>query len=210
MIATAHSRYAGAPDYCRDPDVRLMLQVRSGSNRAFEELFHKHRPSVIAILRREVGRREQAEDLAQEVFLRVYRARRNYRPKARFTTWLFTITRHVAFNANRTSTRKREVLLSDTTCEESPRLDELATSAIEATPERQLERNEMIHQVRRAMDSLRERQRTILVLARFENHTYHEIAARLGLTVLSVKSHALRARAKLRTALAGYMQDEEL
>ena len=78
----------------------------------------------------------------------------------------------------------------------------------EANPARQLQRSETIHLVRRAMTSLRERQRTILVLAGFENHSYREIAARMGLTVLSVKSHALRARANLRTALARYVQAE--
>ncbi|HEV3023074.1 MAG TPA: sigma-70 family RNA polymerase sigma factor, partial [Pirellulales bacterium] len=92
-----------------DPDVRLMLQVRDGSAAAFEELMLRYQGRLVTVLEHLVGRRGQAEDLAQDVFLRIYRARESYVPAAKFSTWLFTIANNVAANALRTRSRRHEI-----------------------------------------------------------------------------------------------------
>src|SRR5688572_27630020 len=94
----------------QDPDVRLMLKVRDeDSAAAFEELMLRYQNRLLTILDHLVGDRTLAEDLAQDVFLRIYRARKSYEPGAKFSTWLFTITNNVARNAKRTVSRRREV-----------------------------------------------------------------------------------------------------
>ena len=90
----------------RDPDVRLMLEVRDDNAAAFEELMLRYQGRLVTILTHLVGNRDQAEDLAQEVFLRVYRARKRYVPGAKFSTWLFTIANNVASNARRSRARR--------------------------------------------------------------------------------------------------------
>ena len=89
----------------RDPDVRLMLEVRNDNAAAFEELMLRYQNRLVTVLDHLVGGRDQAEDLAQEVFLRVYRSRKRYVPGAKFSTWLFTIANNVAANARRSRTR---------------------------------------------------------------------------------------------------------
>ena len=81
-----------------DPDVRLMLKVRDDNGKAFEELVQKYEARLVSFLGHQVRGQDQAEDLAQEVFMRVFRARKNYVPSAKFSTWLFTITHNVASN----------------------------------------------------------------------------------------------------------------
>ncbi len=93
----------------RDPDVRLMLQVRDDNAAAFEELVLRYQGRLITVLEQLVHQRDVAEDLAQEVFLRVFRARKTYEPGAKFSTWLFTIANNVASNALRSLARRREV-----------------------------------------------------------------------------------------------------
>ena len=95
-----------------DPDVRLMLQVRDDDAQAFEELMLRYQHRVLSLLTHHTGQRDLAEDLTQEVFLRVYRARKRYTPAARFSTWLFTIAGNVASNALRTLARRKEVHLA--------------------------------------------------------------------------------------------------
>src|SRR5262249_4832755 len=93
----------------RDPDVRLMLQVRDDDAAAFEELVLRYQARLLTVLEHLCGRRDLAEDLAQDVFLRVYRSRKRYQPGAKFSTWLFTIANNVASNARRSMSRRKEV-----------------------------------------------------------------------------------------------------
>src|SRR5438477_207468 len=95
-----------------DPDVRLMLQVRDNDAQAFEELMLRYQNRLLSLLAHLVGQRDLAEDLTQEVFMRVYRARARYVAGAKFSTWLFTIAGNVASNARRTKSRRREVHLA--------------------------------------------------------------------------------------------------
>ena len=98
-----------------DPDVQRMMQVRDGSMTAFQELVQRYQPRVSALLTKLVGHRRETDDLAQEVFLRVFRARDRYTPGSRFSTWLFTIVSNVASNARRTLGRRKEVNQFDET-----------------------------------------------------------------------------------------------
>lgn len=192
-----------------DPDVRLMLQVRDGSASAFEELVLRYQNRLLTILEHLVGNREQAEDLTQEVFLRVYRARGRYEPGAKFSTWLFTIANNVASNARRTYARRKEVGVPErhNGSDSSPmQLDQLAKAASGMMPARALDKAEQAEMVREAVKSLNERQRMALLLSKFEGMSYQDIAETMGLSVQAIKSLLSRARVNLKEILTPYME----
>ena len=198
------------PDYkLRDPDVQLMLRVRDDDALAFEELVQRYQNRLVSILEHLVRKREQAEDLAQEVFLRVYRARKNYQPNAKFSTWLFTIANNVAKNAKRSLARRREVNLAGTPQDDDapPALEQMALAASGLMPARQLDKSERAEMVRLAIECLNERQRMALLLSKFENMSYVEIAETMDMSVKATKSLLCRARENLRELLRPYMQD---
>jgi RNA polymerase sigma-70 factor (ECF subfamily) len=183
-----------------------MLKVRDGNAAAFEELVMRYQARLITVLEHLVHRREQAEDLAQDVFLRVYRARKTYVPGAKFSTWLFTIANNVASNARRSSARRREVNVSGAPQHELPNpLERMAKAASGLMPARQLDKTEMSEVVRTAIDSLSERQKMALLLAKFEGMSYADIAETMGLSVQAVKSLLSRARTNLRDLLEPYV-----
>ena len=93
----------------RDPDIRLMIQVRTDVAGAFETLVERYQNRLVGILFHLVGNRDEAEDLCQEVFLRIYKARKGYRPRAKFSTWLFTIANNLALNYLRSKGRNPSV-----------------------------------------------------------------------------------------------------
>jgi RNA polymerase sigma-70 factor (ECF subfamily) len=190
-----------------DQDVRLMLQVRDGNAAAFEKLVERYQARLIGILEHLVPGQGQAEDLAQEVFMRVYRARESYQPTARFSTWLFTIANNVANNALRKIVRNREVTLNDSPSGRFParQLDNLAKDASGLMPARLLDRAEISEIVSMAIQSLGERQRMALLLSKYEHMSYEEVAATMNLSTQAVKSLLSRARANLRDILQPYM-----
>lgn len=193
-----------------DPDVRLMLQVRDDNAAAFEELVSRYQNRLLTVLQHLLGRPEQAEDLAQEVFLRVYRARKTYVPGAKFSTWLFTIANNVASNARRSLARRREVNLqpSDSGALGSGiSLEQLAKESSGLMPTRQLDKSEMAQIVRLAMGTLNERQRMAVLLSKFEDMSYAEIGNAMDLSDKAVKSLLSRARANLREVLEPYLSD---
>lgn len=193
-----------------DPDVRLMLRVRDDDAGAFEELVRRYEARLVRLMYTIGPRADLAEDLAQETFMRVYRARKRYEAGAKFSTWLFTIAGNVARNAARSLGRRHEVSEID-----APRRDDspsgpqlLASTALEASglmPARQVEGVERAEIVRAAVGSLSERQRMALMLSRFENMSYAEIAETMDLTTKAVKSLLSRARVNLREILQPYI-----
>lgn len=191
-----------------DPDVRLMLEVRDGSAAAFEELMLRYQSRLVTVLEHLVGRRGQAEDLAQEVFLRVYRARERYTPGARFSTWLFTIANNVALNAKRSRSRRREVNVepAESGAIGPPPLEQMAQAASGQMPTRQLDKAELRDVVRLAVATLSERQRMAVLLSKFEEMSYADIGAAMDMTPQAIKSLLSRARENLRTALEPYLQ----
>ncbi len=190
-----------------DPDVRLMLQVQEGSAGAFELLVRRYQRRIIAFVGQFVAPGE-AEDLAQEVFMRVYRARESYRPGARFSTWLYTIAHNVASNANRKLARNREYNTFDNSQDSQPvwTMEALAQAPSGQMPVRQLEKVELSEIVALAMQTLNERQRTAVYLSKFEGMGYEEIGETMDLTAKAVKSLLSRARANLRDVLKPYLE----
>jgi len=195
----------------RDPDVRLMLEVRDDNAAAFEELVVRYQARLVTLLEYLVGSRDLAEDLAQEVFLRVYRARKSYEPGARFSTWLFTIANHVASNALRARSRRREVSLrsSDGGSTGSRPLERVVQASSGQMPARQLDKAEMRDVVRLAVAALKERQRMAVLLSKFEGMSYADIAQTMELSPQAIKSLLSRARVNLRTTLEPYLEHGE-
>lgn len=190
-----------------DPEVGLMLRVRDDDAAAFAELMDRYQSRVLTLLEHLVGARHLAEDLTQEAFLRVYRARRSYAPEAKFSTWLFTIVNNVAANALRSRARRREVHVqpAETNASGALGLDMLALAASGAMPTRVADRAEMCAVVQTAVAHLSERQRMAVLLCKFEGLSYEEIAAAMQLTPTAVKSLLARARENLRLLLAPYL-----
>ena len=194
----------------QDPDVRLMLQVRDDNADAFAELVLRYQTRLVSLLGRLVGRIDMAEDLAQDVFLRVYRSRKGYVPGSKFSTWLYTIAHNVASNALRSLARRREVKLAGDS-RESGELhgDPMALAAVAASgqmPTRLADSRELSELVKQAVAELSDRQREAVLLNKFEHLSYEEIAQVMNLTPSAVKSLLSRARAKLRDVLEPYLQ----
>ncbi len=191
----------------RDPDVRLMLRVRNDEHGAFEELVDRFQHRLINILAHLCCQADEAEDLAQEVFLRVYRSRSEYHPQAKFSTWLFTIANNVALNALRRRIRKPSIQLTVT--DSGPmgaRPIESMLTARTASPDHNLQFQELAQVIRNALDQLNDRQRMAVVLNKFEGMSYDEIAQVMGITTKAVKSLLSRARCQLRDLLKDYVQ----
>jgi RNA polymerase sigma-70 factor (ECF subfamily) len=186
-----------------------MLLVRDDDANAFEELMRRYQSRIMTVLEHMVGRRDQAEDLAQDVFLRVYRARKSYIPRAKFSTWLFTIANNVASNALRSLSRRREVHVQPAgsgALSANP-LDEMAQASSGWMPARRADKAETAEVVRMAMQSLNERQRMAVLLSKFEDMSYADIAATMELTPQAIKSLLSRARGNLRQALGPYLSE---
>lgn len=189
-----------------------MLEVRDGCAGAFEELMLRYQGRVVMVLEHLIGSRDQAEDLTQEVFLRVYRARKRYLPGAKFSTWLFAIANNAASNALRSRSRRREVALEAR--ESGPMgahpLERMVKASSGQMPARQLDKAEIRDVVRMAMETLNERQRMAVLLNKFEGMSYADIAETMALTPQAVKSLLSRARGNLREVLEPYLQRGDL
>ena len=194
----------------QDPDVRLMLRVRDDDAAAFEQLMLRYQARLIRVLEHLVGRRDLAEDLAQDVFLRIYRSRKRYVPGSKFSTWMFTIANNVALNAKRSLSRRREVnVVDESGAMDGRALEQMVLAASGQMPTRQLDRVELCDMVRIAIGALSERQRLAVLLSKFEHLSYAEIAEIMELTPQAIKSLLSRARSKLKEVLEPYMNDHQ-
>ena len=185
-----------------------MLQVRDDDAAAFEELMLRYQNRMVSLLTHLVGRRDMAEDLAQDVFLRVYRARKRYVPGSKFSTWLYTIAHNVASNALRSLSRRKEVHLAPARSGEmsGDPLDAAAVAASGLMPARQLDKAELRDVVKLAVAALSERQRMAVLLNKFEHLSYDELGEVMQLSGPAVKSLLSRARSNLREVLEPYLQ----
>ena len=182
-------------------DVQLMLDVKAGDDSSFDFLLRKYRSPLVNFLNRMVRDSSTAEDLAQEVFLRVYRARKQYTPSAKFTTWLFRIATNVALNSVRdTRHRKMEVSIDAPTDDEDSRPMELR--AREKRIDEHLEERDRVETIRRAILALPEKQRAAVLLHKYEEMNYEEIATVLDCSESALKSLLFRAYENLRVQLA--------
>jgi RNA polymerase sigma-70 factor (ECF subfamily) len=198
---------ASQTPYLRDPDVQLMLRAQRGDEEAFAQLVAAYQDRLVGIFTHLVGSRETAEDLAQDVFLRVHRARESYQPTARFSTWLFRIANNLASNLRRSAGRRKEVPLAirDSGPIGVRPQEKLFADKSALLPTRQLDRRELCEVVREALDDLNDRQRMALLLHKFEGMSYEDIATTMDLTTSAVKSLLSRARESLRLRLEPHM-----
>src|SRR6266404_7589794 len=160
-------------------DVRLMGLVSRGDMRAFEEIIGRHQRLVAGTVARMLGSNSDVEDIAQQVFIRVWKSAGRYVPRAKFTTWLLKITRNLVFNELRRTKRHANVpLQTDPQSEEMPLRDQTAQ-----TPDASLLEHELQEAIEQAITALPESQRLALVLRRYEELSYEDIAEILELSV---------------------------
>ena len=189
----------------RDPDVRLMLQVRDDVPGAFEVLVERYQHRLLGVMAHLIGRQEEAEDLTQEVFLRVFRTRKGYQPKAKFSTYLFTIANNLALNHLRGKGRNPTVPLEGGDAPASRPAEERVL-ARDGTPSAQMRRLELSEVVREALEGLGEDQKMAVLLNKFEEMSYAEIARVMDKSEAAVKSLLARARTNLRERLEPYLR----
>ena len=182
-----------------DYDAELMLRVKDGDGASFGVLLEKHRSSVVHFLYRMVQNQAVAEELAQEVFLRVYRSRATYEPTAKFTTWLFRIATHLALNSLRDSKNERfEERLDDDSNDTPVR----QISDRQPSIEQYMVYQARLDEVRRAVAMLPEKQRAAVLMHKYQEMEYTQIAKVLGCSESAVKSLLFRAYETLRARLA--------
>jgi RNA polymerase sigma-70 factor (ECF subfamily) len=184
-------------------DVQLMLDVKAGDEQSFELLLRKYRAPLVNFLYRLVRDSAAAEDLAQEVFLRVYRARKEYAPSAKFTTWMFRIATNLALNSVRDNRHRKMEISVDRTVETSDD-DQRAIEVPDRTPsvEQQLVARSRSEMILRAIHALPEKQRAAVLLHKYQELDYDEIARILECSDSALKSLLFRAYETLRTELS--------
>jgi RNA polymerase sigma-70 factor, ECF subfamily len=186
-------------------DVQLMLDVKAGDEQSFELLLQRYRTPLVNFLYRMVRAREEAEDLAQEVFLRVYRARKDYVPSAKFTTWLFRIATNLALNSVRDNRHQRmEVSLDAPVTIDAEDGDEKVMDIAEKHPniEQYMVEEARKKMIRHAIDKLPEKQRAAVLLHKYQELDYGDIARILECSESALKSLLFRAYETLRVELA--------
>ena len=182
-----------------DFDAELMLRVKEGDGESFGVLLDKHRSTVVHFLYRMVQNHAVAEELAQEVFLRVYRSRSTYEPTAKFTTWLFRIATHLALNALRDGKNERfQESLDDDTSDMPVR----QVSDRRPSVEQSMVYQAKLDEVRRAIGALPQKQRAAVLMHKYEEMEYSQIAGVLSCSESAVKSLLFRAYETLRARLA--------
>ncbi len=180
-------------------DAELMLRVREGDTESFAVLLEKYRGPVVHFLHRMILNQAVAEELAQEVFLRVYRSRANYEPTAKFTTWLFRIASHLALNHIRDGRHERNQASLD---EEIGEGMERQVASRGPSVEQTLVRESKFVEIRRAIQNLPAKQRAAVLMHKYEEMEYSQIAAVLECSESAVKSLLFRAYEGLRAKLA--------
>jgi len=193
------NKIVGVAAAALDYDAELMLRVKEGDGVSFGILLEKHRSAVIHFLYRMVQNHSVSEELAQEVFLRVYRSRSTYEPTAKFTTWLFRIATHLALNWLRDGKNERSQEHLDDTSDDMPvrQVSDRAPSV-----EQNMVSQVKIHEIRRAIATLPEKQRAAVLMHKYEEMEYSQIAKVLSCSESAVKSLLFRAYETLRMRLA--------
>jgi RNA polymerase sigma-70 factor (ECF subfamily) len=181
-------------------DVQLMLDVKAGDEASFDLLLQKYRRPLVNFLYRMVRDPATAEDLAQEVFLRVYRARKQYSPSAKFTTWMFRIATNLALNSVRDNRHRRMQVSLDAPAEEDEAPVQVPARDMRID-EHMMERDRA-EIIQRAIAALPEKQRVAVLLHKYEEMDYGEIARILECSESALKSLLFRAYETLRVQLA--------
>ena len=182
-------------------DVALMLRVKTGDMVAFEQLVEIHQGPVIGTVAKMLGGASEAEDIAQQVFVRVWKSAARYEPQAKFTTWLFTITRNLVFNETRRRKRKPTVSVEEREEESHQVVEDVQT----VSPDQDVLHAELEEAVDKAIQELHEKHRMAVILRRYEEMPYDEIGKILSMSVPAVKSLLFRARTQLKESLRKYL-----
>ena len=187
-------------------DEMLVAQFKSGSQKAFDELMKRYERRIFGYLLRSVRNYEDAEDLTLEVFFKAYRALDSWEPKAKFSTWLYTIASNLAIDYHRAKARQPVYMLEDEDVIEA----RIVATDISSNPEKQLEDKERGRIIREAVDELSSKQKAVFMLARYEGLQIREVAEALGMAEGTVKIHLHRAVKKLQTLLRPLWENNEL
>jgi len=204
MIRPQHSGQTGVDKDMEavaalERDAELMLRVRDGDDTSFALLLERHRRPVVHFLYRMIPNQGVSEELAQEVFLRVYRSRASYEPTAKFTTWLFRIATHLALNWIRDNkSEKNQESLSEELMEGVER----QVTDRQPTVEARMVNESRLEEVRQAIEALPGKQRAAVVMHKFQDLEYTQIARALSCSESAVKSLLFRAYETLRGRLA--------
>ena len=188
-----------------ESDLELMVRVTHGDVESFEVLLNRHRVPLLTYFVRMVRDQALAEDLTQEVFLRVYQARERYQPEARFTTWLYRIATNLALNAIRDRRCEPLAFISPASDDSQPTMLERVPDA-RPTAEQQMLESYRERAIREAIESLPERQRAAVILHKYQEVDYRQIAQVLKVSESAVKSLLFRAYESLRVRLEPLMQ----
>jgi RNA polymerase sigma-70 factor (ECF subfamily) len=189
-----------------DRDTRLMLEFQRGKADSFDILFKKYSVSLINFGYRFLGSRAKAEEVAQEVLLRVYTARDSYSPRAKFSTWVFKIARNLCLNELRRQEYRKHHVSLDNQDRDRPERQTLLSGERVPTPEENMEARVFEEAFNRAVGGLPARQRAAFVLNRFNNASYKEVASVLGCSEPTVKSLIHRATVTLKDYLKEYIK----
>jgi RNA polymerase sigma-70 factor (ECF subfamily) len=198
----------GPADWRAKSDAEIMLRVREGDDSGFDFLIEKYRKPIINFMYRMVHNQAEAEELAQEVFLRVYRSRQTYRAEAKFTTWLYRIATNLGVNHARDTKHERaaQTIYLDQPDPETgttPDVPDMRPGA-----EVELVRDERMRAIRRHVMALPERQRTAVLMHKYQGMDYKEIGAVLRLSESATKSLLFRAYQTLREKLKGFVEQD--
>ena len=186
-------------------DVDLMLRVKTGDESAFAHLVQKYRRPMVGFMYRMCHNPSTAEELAQEVFLRVYRSRTSYEPSAKFTTWLYRIATNLAANHARDTRHERpeNTLRLDEPDQETGTTPDLADESLGA--EEQILQRERLAAIRSKVNALPERQRVAVIMHKYQQMDYREIGEVLKLSESATKSLLFRAYETLREQLKEFV-----
>ena len=191
-------------DDSNDINVGLMLRVKAGgadAEEAFHQLLELHQNAVIGTIAKMLGNASEAEDIAQQVFIRLWKSAPRYEVKAKFTTFLYTIVRNLVFNETKRKQRKKEYSLEQ---QEEEQFTQLADKE-KTSPNQEMLQAELKSEVDKAINQLPDKQRLAVILRRYENMPYEQIGDVLELSISAVKSQLFRARNTLRELLSHYL-----
>ena len=191
-------------DEGNEEDLALMAKVARGDEDAFAKIVAKHQHAVLGTVAKMTNQSSDTEDIAQQVFIRLLKSAERYQPTAKFTTFLFTITRNLVFNATRKKSGKNEYSFDAL---EGKWRQSIEDKSSDSRPDKLIEQTELRQIIDQAISSLPEKQRLAVVLRRYEKMPYEEIAETLGISVPAVKSQLFRARTALRESLGKYLKE---
>jgi RNA polymerase sigma-70 factor, ECF subfamily len=189
-----------------DPDAALMLRVKDGDLQAFEELVQKYKHPIVNVIYRMLHDLDEAEDLAQNVFIRVFQSAGRYEVSAKFSTWIFTIARHLCLNEIRRRGRHPAQSLESSQSEDEEHAPRQYPDGKTFSPPQAFLQKELEQKIRQALAELPEKQRLAIALCQEDELSYEEIARVLGCSLPATKSLIHRGRETLKAKLKPYLR----